>query len=79
MGHGAKECIYHLLRAAFGQCVPIAQIVDLNVFDIVTILRVDLVVERAACVGLGGRLVRARTCTWALDLRGQGQLRPLSG
>ena len=41
-----KECeIYHLLRAAFGQCVTIAQIVHFNVFDIVTVLLVDLVIE----------------------------------
>ena len=35
--------IYHLLRAAFGQRVPIPQVVHFNVADIVTVLRVDLV------------------------------------
>ena len=47
-GLRCKECIYHLLCAAFGQCVAVAQVVDLDILDIVTILRVDLVVEGAA-------------------------------
>ena len=46
--HVQKVCIYHLLCAAFGQCVPVAQIVDFNVFDIITILRVDFLIEWAS-------------------------------
>lgn len=39
-----KNCeIYHLLCAAFGQCVAISQVVDFNVFDVITILLVDFI------------------------------------
>ena len=53
--------IYHLLRAAFGQCVTIAQIVHFDVSDIVTILLVDLLVKRAVAGWLRRRLGCART------------------
>lgn len=47
--------IYHLLSAAFGQGVAIAQIVDLNVLDEITILLVDLRIERRSGGGSRGR------------------------
>jgi hypothetical protein len=40
----AKTVIYPLLCSSFSQCVAITEIIDLNVFDVVTILLVRLVV-----------------------------------
>jgi len=53
-----KVLPYHLLGAAFGQSVPVAQVVDLNVLDVVAVLLVDFVVE--AISGRRWRLGRAR-------------------
>lgn len=46
-----KVGIYRLLCAAFGQGVAITQVVDFDVFDKVTVLLVDLGVERSAGCG----------------------------
>lgn len=35
--------IYQFLGRAFGQRVPVAQVIDLDVFDVVSVLRVDLI------------------------------------
>jgi hypothetical protein len=40
-----KVCIYHLLCAAFCQGVAVTQVIDLDIFDEVTILLVDLVLN----------------------------------
>jgi hypothetical protein len=40
----AKTVIYPLLCGSFSQCVAITEVIDLNVFDVVTILLVRLVV-----------------------------------
>jgi hypothetical protein len=37
-----QQDIYHLLSRAFSQCVPIAQVIDLDIFDIIPILNVYL-------------------------------------
>lgn len=42
------EDIYHLLGAAFGQRVAVAQVVDLDVFDVVAVLLVHFVLDRAS-------------------------------
>ena len=49
----AKTVIYPLLCSSFGQCIAVTEIIDLNVFDVVTILLVRLVVY-GRC-GVGGR------------------------
>lgn len=56
-----KVLIYHLLRASFGQSVAVPQIVDLDVLDVVAVLRVDVIL-----VGCAGRW---RLCTsWTQGL-----------
>lgn len=50
-----QVCIYHLLCAAFSQCVAITKVVDLNIFDEVTILLIYFVVQSCAFVSRGGR------------------------
>ena len=57
--------IYRLLSRALGQCIPIPQIVDFDVFDVVTILLVDFGFE-LACALAGGR--RSDFCDRALRL-----------
>ena len=53
-----KVCPYHFLGAAFGQSVAVAQVVDLDILDVVAILLIDLVVKAVgAC---RGRLDRSR-------------------
>ena len=53
--------IYHLLSRAFCQGVAIAQIVDLDILDVVTIGNVDVAVEsRRLFVGGRGRGLRGR-------------------
>lgn len=47
----ADRSIYPFLYSSFGQCVAITQIIDLNVFNEVTVLLVDVA---------GGGLARAR-------------------
>lgn len=49
----AKTVIYPLLCSSFSQCIAITEIIDLNVFDVVTILLVRLVVYGRG--GVGGR------------------------
>lgn len=66
-------CIYHLLSAAFGQGIAVAQVVDLDVFNVVTILLVDLNVEGTTIGGSGGRLCRARGDTGRVCLGRSGQ------
>ena len=61
--------IYHLLCAAFGQCVTIAQIVHFNVSNIVTILLVDLLVKSAVAGWLRRRLRCACAGTGTATLR----------
>lgn len=45
---------YHLLSRAFGQRVTVAQVINLNILDIVSISNVDLRVQLSRCVA-GGR------------------------
>ena len=40
--------IYHLLCCAFGQCVPIFEVVDLDVLDVVAIRDVHVTVDVAS-------------------------------
>ena len=49
------KIIYHLLCCAFGQCIAISQVVDLNVLDEVAILLVYLVFDPrgTGSVGVG--------------------------
>lgn len=60
--------IYHLLSAAFSQGVAITQVIDLDVFDVVTVLLVDLYVESTTIGRSGGRLCRARYDTGRVGL-----------
>jgi hypothetical protein len=55
VGRRIKD-IYHLLSRALGQSIPIAQIIDFDIFDVVTILLVDVGFElaRALAGGRGG-------------------------
>ena len=57
--------IYHLLSGALGQCVPVSQIIDFDIFDVVAVLLVDIGFE-LACALPGGR--RSDLCDWALRL-----------
>ena len=61
--------IYHLLSAAFGQGVAITQVVDLDVFDVVTVLLVDLNIESTTIGRSGGGLCRARHDAGRVSLR----------
>lgn len=74
---GEISDIYHFLRAAFGQGVTIAQIVDFNIADIVTVLLVDLVVEGAAGLPVVGRLDGAGAGAGAQVLCAAVSSRPL--
>lgn len=49
--------IYHLLGRTFGQGVAIPQVIDFNVFDVVTICDINLAVDfaRALPRGRSGR------------------------
>jgi hypothetical protein len=60
--------IYHLLSAAFGQGVAVTQVIDLDVFDVVTVLLVDLYVESTTIGRSGGGLCRARYDTGRVGL-----------
>lgn len=49
--------IYHFLSCTFGEGVSIAQVVDLDIFDVVAILLVDFTVDVGhGCFGLWTRL-----------------------
>ena len=75
---GCISGIYHFLSTAFGQGVTIAQIVHFNVADIVTILLVDVLVERAAGLVLGRRLCGTGACTWTRVLQAAVSTRSLT-
>ena len=47
--------IYHLLRRALCQSVSVSQVVDLDVFDVVAILLVDLCFELVRALAGGWR------------------------
>ena len=55
--------IYHSLRRALGQRITVAQIVDFNIFDVVSVCYVDTVLELASALGSRGRGFRGRTCS----------------
>ena len=44
---GYNKCIYHLLSCAFGQCVSITEIVDLDVLDVVAICNIHITIDVA--------------------------------
>ena len=44
---------YHLLSRAFSQRVTVAQVINLNILDIVSISNVDLCVQLSRCVAAG--------------------------
>lgn len=48
--------IYHLLSRALREGVAIAQIIDLNILDVVSICNVDLGVQFGRTLGVRGRL-----------------------
>ena len=50
-----NKSIYHLLSRAFCQCVSVAEIVDFDVFDVITICNVDLAIDVARALARGGR------------------------
>ena len=54
--------IYHLLGAAFGQGVAVAQVVDFDFFDEVAVLGVDLFLTAAFRLGC------SCACTWRFGL-----------
>ena len=45
--------IYHLLCRTFGQCVAIAQIVDLDISDVVSVVYVHLTIDQACAIAFG--------------------------
>lgn len=45
---GYDKYIYHLLCCAFGQCISISEIVDLDVLDIVAIRNVHVAIDIAS-------------------------------
>ena len=54
---------YHLLSSAFSESIAIAQIVDLNVLYIVTVLLVDIAVNRSFLVRRAARWRQSRRRT----------------
>ena len=76
VGKSDEVIIYHLLGAALGQGVAVAQVVDLDVLDEVAVLLIDFCVQRAArgwsfgggfgSARLGGRALwyRFSACTY---------------
>ena len=59
---------YHLLSRSFCQCVAIAQIVDLDVFDVVSIGNINLSTNIAVIVTCGGcGRLRGRRRSGGLD------------
>lgn len=66
--NACKECIYHLLCAALGQRIAVSQIIYLHVSYVVAVLLVDVGVESATGVRLGGRLGCTRTRAGTLSL-----------
>ena len=44
---GYDKSIYHLLCHAFSQCVSVTEIVDLDIFDVVTIRDVHIAIDVA--------------------------------
>lgn len=61
----AAVYIYHFLGRAFGQSVSVAEVIDLDVADIISILRVYVLVKT---IWAGGRGFGA---SWALGLEVQ--------
>lgn len=57
--------IYHFLCRAFGQSVAVAQVVDLDVANIVSVLSIDF------CIEGGGPSGRGFSTRRALSLRGR--------
>ena len=49
-----NKSIYHLLCRAFGQCVSVPEIVDFDVFDVITVCDIDLAVNIAGTLARGG-------------------------
>lgn len=50
---GCNRSNYHLLSRALGQCVAVAQVINFNVLDIVSISNVDVCVKFRGCVSSG--------------------------
>jgi hypothetical protein len=44
---GHDKIIYHLLCRAFGQCISISEVIDLDIFDVITICNVHITVDIA--------------------------------
>ena len=49
-----NKSIYHLLCRAFGQCVSVPEIVDFDVFDVITVCDIDLAINIAGTLARGG-------------------------
>jgi hypothetical protein len=56
-----NQDIYHLLSRAFRQCVAIPQVIDFDIFDIVTILLVNLSIDLANALSRGRPVFCYRT------------------
>lgn len=55
---------YHLLCRPLGDCIAIAQVIDFDIFDIITVCHIDIGIRgiAIACVDLGTRAIRLEGC-----------------
>lgn len=62
---GYDKNIYHLLCCSFGQCVAISEVINFNIFDIVSIrdIHISVYVTRARPRHSGRRDFAHRTCS----------------
>ena len=61
---GYDKSIYHLLCGSFGQCVSISEVIDLDVFDVITVRNIHVpIYVTCARAGYTGRCrFDRRTC-----------------
>ena len=64
---GYDRSIYHLLCGAFRQCISVAQIVDLNISDVVTVCNIHITIDIARA-GAGFCWRRRGFANWACSL-----------
>jgi hypothetical protein len=50
---GTTKVIYLLLNSSFSQCIPIAQIINLDVFDEIAVLLIYFAHDGLACARAG--------------------------
>jgi hypothetical protein len=69
---GYDRDIYHLLRRAFGQGITISKIVDLDVFDIISVGYIHLTIYVARTLGTRRGRFCGRTGSLPVGISGSG-------